>query len=175
MILRAMFLILAIVVPDASLACLAPIRMDLRDILKADAVVVGELTARRVVERNTGGTKYYVVKLTFRIDEVLAGDAPSNQTIEIIEYNKRYLERSYVVTSSYVVALERSATGASKTSDQDPLHIMQRHCVGGPFLFEKDGEIGRAVRDIFDGKGDATAEAEAYAKGLDLMGGQSIF
>ena len=175
MTLRAMVLILAIVVPDASRACMAHIHMDLRDVLTADVVFVGKLTARRVVQQNHGAfSSYYVETLTFRIDDVLAGDVSDNPINVAIWYDNRPPDLS--LDRSYVVALKRPTDAASKMRDQKPPHIMQVHCDGmRPFAFDKEGEVGRAVRDIFDGIGDATAEAEAYAKSLGFWGQQHNF
>jgi hypothetical protein len=186
---------------NPALACLLPAPMDLHDVLRADAVVVGDIRnyelvldpeiRRRHQEARDGSpaspgglrdtprrfiTDY--ARFDIQVFEVLSGTVSARTTITATWDNSTFGEPDEI-SGMYLVALRDAQSltpplrGPSATMFPTPepelLTVLQAPCASA-FLFERDSDFARAIRQIMDGEGDAEMEIEVFSKFLYLNG-----
>ncbi len=171
-------------------ACFAPVRMDLRDILFADVVVIGSLPSFEIVEdesipdREAG--RHYLgdyARLTLDVHEVLKGEAPDRLVVTWASFELENEDDPRGDGRDYLVALRANdgstlpMRGVSYTAnaagDPDLLTVMQAPCAQA-FIFQAEDGVTQAIRQVLDGEGDAEAEADAFAEAFQMDGGSTV-
>ena len=178
-------LLLAAVVstlPNTSVACISGHSQDLQNIPDANVVLVADVFRYEVVNsRIFGGQQYARISVFTR--EVLHGDVPEMFEFIWIKRTDR-LPESFDTHSSYIFALKTVDTtlvpklgvDSVRNFNQEltSLAIIQKAC-SEPFIFEAGSDVSRAIRQIFDGKGDPEVEAGVFSKYFHLDGTSGLY
>ncbi|MCP4082913.1 MAG: hypothetical protein GY743_22025 [Planctomycetaceae bacterium] len=167
-------------ISNSSDACQGYVEMDLRNVLVADIVFIGRLVSNKEIATSKLGDRYYRREFEFRIGEILSGDALASSKVRFEHYTpfepeKFDYDSTYVVVMSRADYQPRPQRAPSGVTIQNPepytFSVLSVHCGSEkPFIFRSDGEVGRAIRQIFDGEGNPQVEAEVLAKYLGLYG-----
>lgn len=152
-------------------------RKDLRDVLLADLVIVGEVVGTEMVTSADKKLERNHEKIKIKVIELLHGRA--NQEI-FVTWNNLGAPASRILKRKrrYVLVLRNfNAPQSPNLKNEDKILVtpatqtfeIYKKPNSGPFIFNIQGNIARAVRLIFNGVGDPQSKADTLARYLGLI------
>lgn len=174
-LIKAVWVCAALVVLTCSAeACQGPRSITFRDVFGADVVVVGQIGPVEAVTSHQGGSVYG--RFDIAVSQVLHGSAPDHLTVT---WANQYWSLPKVPTrpAEHVIALRHfgiqfvDKDGREVSFDPpEPglLTVIDVPCDGGPLIYDADSEQGRAIMEVLDEVGDASSEADALSRTVNL-------
>lgn len=166
LLLRAMLAISAVAVASVANACITYRENGEADFLEADLIFVGDLTDYEIVTTKDGYFEDEMAILTYRVDEVLKGEAGEtirlwwpNSTFGLPESKRRY--GATLVGVEQGAAAEQHWTGwlhyPSRNAITGLPRVHQPGCSGASILPVAPEDVVTVKRWIAAGKADGTA------------------
>jgi hypothetical protein len=171
-----------------AMACEPGPTLDLRDILAADLVVVAALQDHRIVETQRNDRPWQYAELDLYVLSYLKGQRPAyhhgDNALRMRQITVRFETWTGRVVATFgkdrlVLGLdfkpewqqpERLVGQTTRDKQGQYLQVLGSETCLEPFLFDIASDAGRAIQQIFDGKGDAAAKADTLAKFIGLDG-----
>ncbi|MEM7781389.1 MAG: hypothetical protein AAF697_13455 [Pseudomonadota bacterium] len=149
---------------SAASACVVFEPMEPTDISQADAVFIGELTKYKPIEREGKPITvphnepiYARAILTYRVDEILNGDLPTE--IEVIWHNWTFgIPEDAPFSGSQIVALERAPSREGKSA----FFMFQPPCTS-PFQFVASAQNRQVIERLLANEDATLDQDEAIA------------
>jgi hypothetical protein len=163
--------------PGAASACSAAFPLDLREVLRVDAVVEAKVV--RYEERlNEENSREPYATLDLQVFKVLYGNVGlfreyPESTRVFLKLSHSRLDPEKAISGFKVISIIssdkiKSGLGRMRAiAGLDGLYVYNETCSIKSFMFEREGMLGRAVRHIFIGRGDPAVKADILASFLE--------